>query len=173
MTRISVTQGTYQVTQEPDVVFTAFLGSCVSACVHDPVLQLGGMNHFLLPVKDACSGAMDSKIFGSYLMELLLNDLYRMGAKRKTIEIKLFGGAHILSAGTDPGSENVDFITKFMENEGLNVVSSSLRGNQGRQIEFIPFTGKVRQKFVQRTPDIEIEKQVAPKQKKFGELDLF
>jgi len=51
-------------------------------------------------------------------------------------------------------------------------VSSSLRGNQGRQVEFTPFTGKVRQKLVERVPD-ETTRQIAPKQKKFGELDLF
>lgn len=172
MNRVSVTQGTYQVSQDPDVIFTAFLGSCVSACVHDPEMQFGGMNHFLLPEKAKSCSSMDSKIFGSYLMELLLNDLYRMGAKRGSLEVKLFGGAHLLAADTDPGRENVDFISQFMENEGLNVVSSSLRGNQGRQVEFTPFTGKVRQKLVERVPD-EPSRQIAPKQKKFGELDLF
>ncbi len=47
--RVNIVQGEYHTTNDPEVVLTTILGSCVAACLHDPVARLGGMNHFLLP----------------------------------------------------------------------------------------------------------------------------
>ena len=48
MRRVSIVQGENAVVAEPDVVVSTLLGSCVAACLYDPVAKVGGMNHFLL-----------------------------------------------------------------------------------------------------------------------------
>ncbi|MFL6605253.1 MAG: hypothetical protein ACJ8R9_28515, partial [Steroidobacteraceae bacterium] len=40
--------GEYFVTRSDEII-TTVLGSCISACVRDPGLRIGGMNHFMLP----------------------------------------------------------------------------------------------------------------------------
>ena len=70
---VHVVQGQFQISDDPGVVLTTVLGSCVAACVRDPLLGIGGMNHFLLP-GDA-SKPVDSMKYGLYSMELLINGL--------------------------------------------------------------------------------------------------
>lgn len=136
------------VTDETTTVLTTILGSCVAACVFDPVARVGGMNHILLPGK--AEDQMDARVgmYGSNLMELLLNDLFKKGAVKKNLEIKLFGGARMGMSALQTGRRNVEFIQDFIRNEGLNVVSESLGGTQGRRIEFHPVTGKTRQRLL-------------------------
>ena len=105
------------------------------------------MNHILLPGGQAGRGA-NLNMYGANLMELLLNDLYKMGASKSTLELKLFGGARVLSTGANIGQENIDFLLQFVEMENLKVVSQSMGGEKGRRIEFHPTTGKTRQKFL-------------------------
>ena len=167
---IQVKQGEYKVSSERDAVFTSVLGSCISACIHDPFLKIGGMNHFLLPSDSSSSSDM---MLGSYLMEVLLNDLYKNGSKKERLEVKLFGGAKVTDLNIDPGQKNVNFIQEFVSKENLNVVSMSLRGDLGRKIEFSPSSGKTRQKFVR---DVVPEKPVvkpAPPVSASNDLEFF
>jgi len=145
--RVHVIQGEFQVTSDPNVVLTTILGSCVAACIRDPVAAVGGMNHFLLPGNDASGKASDpdSMRYGVHSMELLLNALYRYGARRERLEVKLFGGARMIDGLTDVGVQNATFAERFMRGEGINVLGGSLRGDRGRRIQYWPVTGRVRQ----------------------------
>ncbi len=96
------------------------LGSCVSACIRDPLAQVGGMNHFMLPEdgsfrEEPRSTALDRQAtrYGSYAMESLINDLLKLGAARERLEIKLFGGGRILASMTDIGARNIAFIRQL------------------------------------------------------------
>ena len=89
-----IIQGEYRVSNDPDVALTTLLGSCVAACIWDPVLHVGGMNHFLLP-GDNEQQIRDSERYGVHLMELLVNALFRQGASRQRLVAKLFGGANL------------------------------------------------------------------------------
>jgi len=145
--RVHVVQGEFQVTSDPNVVLTTILGSCVAACVRDPVAEVGGMNHFLLPGGDG-SGRIndpDAMRYGVHSMELLLNALYRYGGRRERLEVKLFGGARMIDGLTDVGSQNANFAERFMRGEGIKVLGGSLRGEQGRRLQYWPVTGRVRQ----------------------------
>jgi chemotaxis protein CheD len=124
------------------------LGSCVSACVHDPVAGVGGMNHFLLPGdKDdsPVSGGPPALRYGVQSMELLLNALFRMGARRERLEVKLFGGARVVDGLSDIGLQNAAFAERFLQAEGIALRGGSLRGDQARRIQFWPVSGRVRQ----------------------------
>ncbi len=136
--RVNIVQGEFHTTNDPEVVLTTILGSCVAACLHDPVARLGGMNHFLLP-------GSDSAEHGVHAMELLVNDMLKRGARRERLEAKLFGGARMLSGLTDVGRLNADFAERFTQRERITVTGGSLRGDRGRRIQFWPVAGRARQ----------------------------
>ena len=142
---VHVVQGEHYVTDDPEVVVTTILGSCVAACLRDPIAGVGGMNHFLLPGGDARKNASDSVRYGVHAMELLVNALLTMGARRDRLEAKLFGGARLITGLTDVGELNAAFAEDFLRREGLNHVGGSLRGDAGRRIQFWPVSGRARQ----------------------------
>lgn len=149
--RINVIQGEHYVDSDPNVVLTTILGSCVAACLWDPVAKVGGMNHFLLPgdnIDRASSSRSDVQRYGVYLMELLLNDLFRNGAVKSRLKAKLFGGAAIVKGLSDIGALNVAFAEAFLREEGIELVGGSSGGTYGRKIQFWPVGGRARQAFI-------------------------
>ena len=48
--------GEYYVSSGEEII-TTVLGSCVSACIRDTRIGIGGMNHFMLPESAAGAGA--------------------------------------------------------------------------------------------------------------------
>jgi len=146
--RIHVVQGEFAVTDDAEVMLGTILGSCVAACVRDPMAGVGGMNHFLLPGEktDAPPAATPGSLrYGVQSMELLLNALYRMGARRERLEVKLFGGARVMGGLSDIGQQNAEFAERFLAAEGIRTLSGSLRGDQARRVQFWPVSGRVRQ----------------------------
>lgn len=147
--RINIVQGERRVTCDPGVVITTLLGSCVAACLRDPVAGVGGMNHFLLPGdgRGAESGAAGAGAmrYGVHAMELLVNELLRSGAQRSRLEGKLFGGARMMTGLTNVGELNAAFAERFLADEGIALVGGSLRGERGRRIQFWPVSGRARQ----------------------------
>jgi chemotaxis protein CheD len=143
--RVHIIQGEYHVTDDPNVVLTTILGSCVAACIRDPLAHVGGMNHFLLPGKDNSSASHEAERYGVHLMELLLNGLLKRGARRERLEAKLFGGASTMEGLSNVGEANASFAERFLRNEGIKVVGGSLRGDRGRRIQYWPVSGRARQ----------------------------
>lgn len=134
---------------DSDMALVTVLGSCVAACVRDPLLKLGGMNHFMLPDGQVGDGAPAR--YGSYAMELLINDLLKRGAHRSRLQAKVFGGANVLKGFThNPvGSRNAEFVHRYLQAENIPVVAEDLRGIHPRKVWFFPRTGRV---VVQRLP---------------------
>jgi chemotaxis protein CheD len=145
---VHIVQGEHHVTEDPEVVLTTILGSCVAACLRDPVAGVGGMNHFLLPGGDPRKGDSDSMRYGVHAMELLVNALLAKGARRERLECKLFGGARLINGLTDVGEMNATFAEEFLRRENLNLVGGSLRGEAGRRIQYWPVSGRARQVFL-------------------------
>ncbi|MFC5372352.1 chemotaxis protein CheD [Brevundimonas faecalis] len=145
--RVHVGQGEHHVTSDPTVVLSTVLGSCVALCLRDPVAGIGGMNHFLLP-EGAGEGTDAGRRYGAYAMELLINELLKAGGRRERLEAKLFGGGRMFDTLKDVGASNADFAERFMADEGIPVVSSSLRGAGGRRVQYWPVSGRARQRAV-------------------------
>ena len=144
--KINIVQGEHYVDDDPHTVLTTILGSCIAACIWDGVAGIGGMNHFLLPGDGLRrQPAGDAMRFGVHAMELLLNALLRRGAQKSCMQAKLFGGARVIKGLTDIGEMNAHFAEGFLREEGINLVGGSLRGEQGRRIQFWPVTGRARQ----------------------------
>jgi len=149
--KINIVQGENHVDSDPAVVLTTILGSCIAACIWDGVAGIGGMNHFLLPGdgKHRQPGG-DAMRFGVHAMELLVNGLLRRGAQKKHMQAKLFGGARMIKGLTDIGELNANFAERFLREEGIMLAGGSLRGEQGRRIQFWPTTGRARQVLLAR-----------------------
>lgn len=144
--RVHIIQGEYKVVNDPSVFLSTILGSCVAACLRDPIAGVGGMNHFLLPgAANAGSGGGDATRYGVHLMELLINGLLKKGARRDRLEAKVFGGAKTIATFSNVGEQNAAFAMKFLRDEGIKVVGSSTGGEHGRKLEFWPVSGRARQ----------------------------
>ncbi|MCQ8127262.1 chemoreceptor glutamine deamidase CheD [Methylomonas rivi] len=144
--------GEYYVTKDNEMI-TTVLGSCVSACIRDSVLGIGGMNHFMLP--ETSSSRLNSREeavvgtalrYGNYAMEHLINTVLQFGGKRKNLEVKLFGGGKVIPTLGDVGLRNITFVLDYVDMEALNLVSHDLGDNYPRKINFYPQTGRVRMK---------------------------
>ena len=134
---------------DSDIALTTLLGSCVAACIRDPLLKIGGMNHFLLPEGNVGDGAPAR--YGSYAMEILINDLLKRGAHRSRLEAKVFGGANVLKGFTSNpvGTRNAEFVIDYLQAERIPVIAEDLRGIHPRKVWFFPRSGRA---VVQRLP---------------------
>jgi chemotaxis protein CheD len=144
--RINIVQGEYHVDSDPNIFLSTILGSCIAACIWDGVAGIGGMNHFLLPGdgKHRQPGS-DALRYGVHAMELLVNGLLQRGAMKSRMRAKLFGGARMIKGLTDIGALNATFAEKYLGDERIALVGGSLRGEQGRRIQFWPVSGRARQ----------------------------
>ena len=156
-TSITVVQGEFRISADPAVALSTVLGSCVAVCLHDPVAQVGGMNHFLLPSRDG-AGHGDIR-YGANAMELLINGLLKAGAQRGRLRAKAFGGANMASNLRSIGADNEAFARRFLQAEGIPILSESLGGNSARRVRFWPASGKARQLMIPKT---ELTRQPAP-----------
>jgi chemotaxis protein CheD len=137
----------YYVTRD-DVVLTTVLGSCVAACIRDEVAGVGGMNHFMLPDDEGASGSADRMLsasmrYGSYALEVLINELLKMGARRERLEAKVFGGGAVLANMTtlNIGDRNADFVLRYLKTEEVRVAAQDLRGPHARRVSYFPIGG--------------------------------
>lgn len=138
--------GEYYVTAR-DMVLVTVLGSCVSACIRDRVSGIGGMNHFMLPEdgEAALGPASAPARYGSHAMELMIDQLLRLGAHRANLEAKVFGGGNVVSSidQANVGEQNADFALNYLRTEGISVVSHDLLDVFPRKVYFFPGSGRV------------------------------
>src|SRR6476661_9426293 len=166
-----------------DMMIVTVLGSCVSACIRDRVTGIGGMNHFMLPDGggDADSPVSASMRYGTYAMEVLINDLLKAGARRENLEAKVFGGGNVLRGfvAMNVGERNASFVMQFLKTERIPVLAEDLNDIYPRKVYFFPRTGKVLVKKLMQTQNDTLAKReldyasrlkVAPVG---GEIDLF
>jgi chemotaxis protein CheD len=151
--------GEYYVTRNAEVVCTV-LGSCVSACIRESRLNIGGMNHFMLPLdgsngESAWGGALSAATrYGNVAMERLINDILKLGGRRENLEIKLVGGGRVLSEmSNDIGARNIDFVRQYVHDEGFKVVSEDLGDVHARRVVYFPQSGRMRVRKLNAVPD--------------------
>jgi chemotaxis protein CheD len=133
-----------------EMVLVTVLGSCVCACLRDKVSGIGGMNHFMLPDsgQDRGNPLGDSARYGVYAMEVLINQLLKMGAKRSNFEAKVFGGGSVLRGFTvaNVGERNAEFVLQFLKTEKITVAAQDLLDIYPRKVYYFPSSGLVRVK---------------------------
>lgn len=137
--------GEYYVTGR-DMLLVTVLGSCVAACIRDPKTGIGGMNHFMLPEsgdkRDVLSPSMR---YGGYAMEVLVNQLVKLGANRGRLEAKVFGGGAVLRGFTtvNVGERNSEFVLDYLNTERIKIASQDLMGLYPRKVYYFPSSGRV------------------------------
>ncbi len=144
--------GEYYVTLRDELVVTT-LGSCISACIRDKVFGIGGMNHFMLPhTKEDIAYHIDAgpsttaSRYGSYAMEMLINDILKNGGRRENLEVKIFGGGKILQNITDVGERNIQFVKEYIMKEAIPLLAENTGDIYPRKVIFHPNSGKVKMK---------------------------
>jgi chemotaxis protein CheD len=143
---VKLLPGEYYVTDK-DVLLVTVLGSCVAACIRDCYSGIGGMNHFMLPDAGSDEGnpLAASARYGTYAMEILINQLLKLGARRSNLEAKVFGGGNVLEGLTvaNVGQRNADFVLQFLKTENIRVVAQDLVDIFPRKVYFFPKNSKV------------------------------
>jgi chemotaxis protein CheD len=146
---VKILPGEYYATMR-DMLLVTTLGSCVCACIRDKISGIGGINHFMLPDSghDKHDPLGHSARYGAYAMEVLINQLIKMGAKRSNFEAKIFGGASVLRGFTvnNVGESNSEFVLNYLKTENIKVVAQDLLDIYPRKVYFFPHSGLVRVK---------------------------
>ena len=179
---VKLLPGEYYVTDK-DMLLVTVLGSCVAACIRDCQSGIGGMNHFMLPEGggDAGSPLNASARYGTYAMEILINQLLKLGARRSNLEAKVFGGGNVLDGLTvaNVGQRNADFVLKFLQTEKIRIVAQDLVDIYPRKVYFFPKNNKVMVKKLRNVHNTTISqrekdyKQQLQKADSGGEIELF
>jgi chemotaxis protein CheD len=149
---VKILPGQYYVTRQDEMIVTT-LGSCISVCIRDFSIGLGGMNHFMLPLKsenrddeDASHPWNTTARYGNFAMELLINAIIKNGGDKRNLEAKVFGGAKILSHMKDIGRLNIEFIRQYLRLEELPILAEDLGECYPRKVVYSPNTGIARVK---------------------------
>jgi chemotaxis protein CheD len=173
---VKILPGEYFVHDEDMLIMTT-LGSCIAACLYDRNAKVGGMNHFMLP-----EGVGDSGRYGSYAMELLINEMMKRGAHRMTMEAKIFGGGAVVSGMTtmNVGERNTNFVLDYLKTERIPVVSKDVMDVYPRKVCFLPGSGKAMVKRLAPTntdaliaQERAAAQKIAPASTGGGSVDLF
>ena len=175
---VKVLPGEYFVSSE-DMVIMTVLGSCIAACIWDPHLHIGGMNHFMLPEGD---GSDTTGRYGSYAMELLINEMVKAGSRRDSMQAKVFGGGQVMASFTamNVGERNTEFVIDYLKTERIPIVSKDVLDIYPRKVCFFPTTGKALVKRLAHShPEALVEQERrgnaanVAKQNAGGSIDLF
>lgn len=161
--KVHVNIGQLHACREPAVLNT-LLGSCVSACLFDPEARVAGMNHILLVHKADMEHFDASTRYGIHAMEVLINEMIKLGARRSRLHAKAFGGGNVLAVGSSdnitPGQRNVEFLINFLQMEKIPLLAYDFGGPWTRVINFHTDTYDV---FVKKTQkklrDVTIEEE--------------
>ncbi len=156
---VNIVVGGCVVSDDPNVIITTTLGSCVAACIFDPAAAIGGMNHFLLPDSGTDRLSVSSR-YGSAAMEQLINRMLGVTGRRDRLRAKVFGGANVntgaagraLSAAapliTGVGQRNVEFVMSYLAAEGIPTVSWDVGGAAPRALRFFPTSGRTQRRLI-------------------------
>jgi chemotaxis protein CheD len=145
--------GEFYVSNKGEMISTV-LGSCISACIRDPIAGIGGMNHFMLPIDRRAKARGDDydpgivTRYGDFAMEMLINSILRAGGKRKNLEVKVFGGGKVISHMTsmDVGNKNINFVHEYLEFEGIKITAEDTGDIYPRKVNYFSDTGRVTMK---------------------------
>ena len=127
-----------------NILIVTVLGSCVSVCLMDPVMRIGGMNHFMLPDHSGLQSVVSEPArYGAHAMEMLINNLLTMGAHRGRLVAKVFGAGRVLPGMSDVGARNAEFAMEYLSREGITIAAKDVGGNRARKVYFFVESGRV------------------------------
>lgn len=143
---VRIVPGELFVTPHDESISTV-LGTSLSVCMRDPVLRIGGMNHFILPIRiDEATGMVtrDTKEalrYGRSVMERLLREVLKLGASRERLKAKMYGGSRHLQPGHDASESTIAFARRYLRDQGVPVVAERLGDGYPRRLMYFPSSG--------------------------------
>lgn len=177
--------GEFYVSRADEMIATT-LGSCVSACIWDQQNNIGGMNHFMLPMTEVEASKVawgsvqnDATRYGNYAMEHMINEILKNGGMRSNLMAKVFGGGRVLNHANDVGAGNIEFVLEYLKCENIPIISKDLGDTYPRKVMFNPLNGKALMKKMQNIHNNEIVSQEVSysqsicKKPVEGEIELF
>jgi chemotaxis protein CheD len=123
---------------------STILGSCISVCLWDPCLALGGINHYMLPLWNG-EGLATPK-YGNIAINLLLEKMLALGCRQEHLTAKVFGGSRVIrgdAATISIGDRNVILAREILSSYGIPIAASATGGALGMKIQFNTRTGTV------------------------------
>ena len=165
LTVVNVHAGDCFVSDNPNDIAATILGSCIAACIHDPIAKIGGMNHFLLPGSERQDS--DSARFGAFAMEQLINEIMKRGGVKARMEAKLFGGGNVIKSSALIGDKNAHFATEYLRKEGIKIAGQDIGDVWPRKVRYSPANGKAMMRKLKRDDDfanVQIEEEGYRKQ---------
>ncbi|WP_106497603.1 chemotaxis protein CheD [Lentibacillus sp. Marseille-P4043] len=138
------------VVRAPNTIRTSGLGSCVGVVIYDLPKQLAGLAHVMLPdSKMAKQKTINKHKYADTAMDILMERLYSMGARRFELKAKLAGGAQMFQFTSTTeimriGPRNVEAVEQKLHDFHIPIVAADVGGNCGRTIEFEPSTGELK-----------------------------
>lgn len=164
--RITIYMGGYYVSKDPSVIKTV-LGSCISVCLFETKKLIGGMNHFMLPeLKDYdATDDYNNTRYGIFAMEVLINEIIKLGGKKENLVAKIFGGGHVLTSMTsnilNVADKNIKFAKKFLNDEKIPIVSADIGGNSPRKVFFFNTENRILMKKLETaTQEFSVEQEI-------------
>ncbi len=182
--KVTIYIGGYHVTKEPTIVKTV-LGSCISVCMFETVAKFGGMNHFMLPeVRDMSADDYNSTRYGIFAMEMLINEIIKLGGRKSNIIAKIFGGGHVLATANpsvlNVADKNINFAKKFLTSEDIPIISEDIGGTAPRKVFFFTTENRVLMKKLASSSkefsseqEIRYSKSLSGKMEEKSDLTLF
>lgn len=177
--------GEFYVSKSREMIVTV-LGSCISACVRDVELGIGGMNHFMLPQQGNHSSkswgdsVSSASRYGNWAMEFLINEILKLGGTRRNLEFKVFGGGNVMKNMTDIGSRNIQFVKDYIHQENFDISASDLGDTFARKVLYFPDTGAVKLRKLRETAnntliqrELSYSKTLETDKPSSGEVELF
>jgi chemotaxis protein CheD len=130
-----------------DVLITYALGSCLAIVVYDPKTCVGGLLHFMLPDSslDRDKARRKPGMFADTGIPLLFKTCYGMGAEKKSMIVKVVGGARILD-DTDYfriGQKNVMAMRKIFWKNNVLINAEDTGSNYNRTVSMTMSDGAV------------------------------
>jgi len=146
---IKVGMADLSIAQEPDVLTTLGLGSCVGIALYDSSIKLGGLAHIMLPDSTQIKNNSNKAKFADTAIELLLEQMVSKGARKNRIVAKIAGGAHMFDfKNMDDlmriGTRNVTAVSQILKDISIPIIAQDTGDNYGRTIELHTLTGTLR-----------------------------
>jgi chemotaxis protein CheD len=126
---------------------TTVLGSCISVCLFDKRLSIGGINHFMLPLWNG--EGLASPRYGNIAIERLVEKLEGYGCDRRRLTAKVFGGGEVLKithGSLNVGGRNIDLAKDILSELKIPIIAIDVGGITGRRIVFNTSNGSVKLK---------------------------
>jgi chemotaxis protein CheD len=148
MNTVVIGIGDCKVSKEPgSTLVTYALGSCIAVIIHDPVANVGGLLHFMLPEStlDPAKAARNLFMFADTGIPLLFRSAYQLGAEKKRLAVTVAGGAQMMDTqGTfNIGKRNCLAMRKILWKAGVLVQAEQLGGEVSRTVRLEVGSGKV------------------------------